>query len=222
VIGEFILKNWDSILNDIKKTRRNDILNCAKKLFLTEGFHHVNMNDIAKAAAISRTTLYKYYGSIHEIAYAVQSLILIEIKKYETASTDNQPTVLDAIKNYISSSIDYTIKNPENRRFTMAFDSYYRASDMECVVNGEIVEKYIELIIELSGITLNLIKAGVENGELRSDIPVTVMSPMLIGLLIAHNQRLSTHGYNIALDNPDNIGVLNDAFIEMILSYIKR
>jgi hypothetical protein len=48
------------------------------------------------------------------------------------------------------------------------------------------------------------------------------MSSMVLGLLIAHNQRLSTDGYNIALGKNDNLNALNEAFANMVLSYIKK
>jgi hypothetical protein len=77
-------------------------------------------------------------------------------------------------------------------------------------------------MVDLSGVTLDLIKSGAEKQELREDIPASVMSSMVLGLLIAHNQRLSTDGYNIALGNSDDLDALNETFTDMILSYIKK
>jgi len=180
------------------------------------------MVDIAKAAGISRTTLYKYYKSIHEIAFAVQSLLMLEIADYESTSEDEHSSVIDALIERIRASFRYTLLYKENRRFTIAFDGYYSASPIFNDISPEILENYRTLITGMCAPSINLLKSGVERQELRNDLPITVMTSIVFGLIIAHNQRLSTHGYDISLGDKDGIDALNEAFLEMVINYIKR
>ncbi|MFX1452616.1 MAG: TetR/AcrR family transcriptional regulator, partial [Promethearchaeota archaeon] len=46
-----------------KEQRREDIIDAAEKLFLTQGFENTTMKQIANEAEYSKGTLYNYYKS---------------------------------------------------------------------------------------------------------------------------------------------------------------
>jgi len=47
--------------------RRNAILNCARELVLAQGVEHINMEDIAAKAELSKATVYLYFSSKEEL-----------------------------------------------------------------------------------------------------------------------------------------------------------
>jgi len=50
-----------------RNERRKTILNCARELVLTQGVEHVNMEDIASKAELSKATVYLYFSSKEEL-----------------------------------------------------------------------------------------------------------------------------------------------------------
>ena len=50
-----------------RNERRKTILNCARELVLSQGVEHVNMEDIASKAELSKATVYLYFSSKEEL-----------------------------------------------------------------------------------------------------------------------------------------------------------
>ena len=59
--------------------RKMKVLDVAQGLFLEKGLANTTMNDIMTEAAISKATLYRYYKSIHPIAFEIEYRMLREI-----------------------------------------------------------------------------------------------------------------------------------------------
>jgi AcrR family transcriptional regulator len=63
----------ESGLRERKKTRtRLDIVRAATQLFVTRGFDATTMDDIAGAAEVSRSTLFRYFGNKEAIVFPHQ------------------------------------------------------------------------------------------------------------------------------------------------------
>jgi AcrR family transcriptional regulator len=60
-------------LRERKKTRtRNDIIRAATRLFVTKGFDQTTMDDVAEAAVVSRSTLFRYFGNKEAMVFPHQ------------------------------------------------------------------------------------------------------------------------------------------------------
>jgi len=57
--------------SDASRSKRQNIIKGATELFLKHGFHIVSMDKIAKAAPVSKATLYKYFKSKDALLAAV-------------------------------------------------------------------------------------------------------------------------------------------------------
>jgi len=57
--------------SDTSRSKRQNIIKGATELFLKHGFHIVSMDKIAKAAPVSKATLYKYFKSKDALLAAV-------------------------------------------------------------------------------------------------------------------------------------------------------
>ena len=94
-------------MSQIKRTRRKnarpgEILNAATKMFLTNGFSKTALRDIAKAADISRTTIYLYFKTKEDLFLRVVRSIINDysedIQKNTTKSgKDIKENVTDII-----------------------------------------------------------------------------------------------------------------------------
>jgi AcrR family transcriptional regulator len=60
-------------LRERKKTKtRSDIIKAATKLFVSKGFDQTTMDDIATAAEVSRSTLFRYFGNKEAMVFPHQ------------------------------------------------------------------------------------------------------------------------------------------------------
>ena len=60
-------------LRERKKNKtRSDIINAATELFVTKGFDQTTMDDIAEAAVVSRSTLFRYFGNKEAMVFPHQ------------------------------------------------------------------------------------------------------------------------------------------------------
>lgn len=60
----------------ISEDRKQFVLDTAEKLFLEKGLSKVSIMAIAKAAKVSKATMYRYFDSFDEIAYKVEFQML--------------------------------------------------------------------------------------------------------------------------------------------------
>lgn len=84
-------------LRERKKTKtRGDIIKAATKLFVSKGFDQTTMDDIAEAAEVSRSTLFRYFGNKEAMVFPHQDErldIFIEIVSERPADESPFATV---------------------------------------------------------------------------------------------------------------------------------
>ncbi|GAB3274638.1 TetR family transcriptional regulator [Parasphingorhabdus pacifica] len=82
---------------------RNTLLDAATDLLRTRSWQHTKMADIAKAAGVSRQTLYKEFGSRQAFA---ESYILRESERFLNAVEEAVAARLDAPREALSAAIE--------------------------------------------------------------------------------------------------------------------
>lgn len=209
------MEEWTEILSKIKESRKSDILECAKSVFMKGGFAHVTMKDIADLAGISRTTLYKYFNSIDEIAYTIQVMLVSEIDEYEMQEVDTYDDLEEQVLSILDKSYEYTIKHPENRRFTMMFDSYYRGNDCyKKNVSEESIASFDRTMEKLRCDRAQFFYKGFSALGMEDKKKADLFSEIFCGLVIAHNQRIASGGYHMEEN-------LYEEFKKVILNYFR-
>ena len=213
------MENWTDILAQLKESRKGDILQCAKSIFMEQGFAHVTMKDIANKAGISRTTLYKYFKNIDEIAYTIQAVLVSEIDCSEGQRLGEYDSLEGKLSSIIEQSFEYTLSHMENRRFTMMFDSYYRGIDVYSKnISEEIKVEFDEIMKKLQNGRTTLIYEGLCALGFDDRQKAEVFSELFCGLVIAHNQRIASGGYQ----SKNILDVLNREFEQLILNYFRK
>lgn len=96
-----------------KKLRlKNIILDGASELFLNSDFEDVTMSDIADSVALSRATLYNYFGSKEEIFYEIGSRYtreqIIKLKKLH----DSEKSGLESFLSFYKLAYEDLLKIP--------------------------------------------------------------------------------------------------------------
>jgi len=89
------------------------ILQAARECFSRYGVHRTSMTDVAKAAGVSRQTLYNTITGRQELIEAVVVLRIEEMSDELRAVLDGQPTFVDAIVETSLASVELARKDPE-------------------------------------------------------------------------------------------------------------
>ena len=151
-----------------KDARPSEILNAAADKFLTNGFSKTTLLDIAKAAGISRSTIYLYYKTKEELFLQV---VRATVKNHSIAIQKAQTTDSQDVKEKIKTIVDliYTITGDERYLklllifITESANNPFLKQIFFSEIFGKITQPTKELLIDaretqnLSDITLTMI-----------------------------------------------------------------
>ena len=86
----------------LKEFHRSNILEVAKKLFLENGFIQTTMDDIAKMADYSKSTLYVYFKSKEEIMHALGDQMFLDNNPFEAVKRRTDLNGLQKIREMLT------------------------------------------------------------------------------------------------------------------------
>ena len=86
----------------LKEFHRSNILEVAKKLFLENGFIQTTMDDIAKVADYSKSTLYVYFKSKEEIMHALGDQMFLDNNPFEAVKRRTDLNGLQKIREMLT------------------------------------------------------------------------------------------------------------------------
>jgi AcrR family transcriptional regulator len=99
-------------------SRRGEILDAAKRLFLTEGFERATIRKIAATVGVSSATLYLYFSDKHAILRAIAEstfeALLIRLQEAERHSGSDLERLHASLHAYIAFGLEY----PDEYRLT--------------------------------------------------------------------------------------------------------
>ena len=158
---------------DQRQIRQAEILDAAKEVFSTMGFHKADINEIAKLAGIAKGTVYLYYPNKKSLFLAVIELglekLATEIEKKLLDISDLEDQIKTAIKTYM-----VFFKN--NQKF-------YRLlvhPDLELM--DEVVKKFKDVKLAKLPQMVNIINRGIEQNVLKP-IDAESLSYMILGMV---------------------------------------
>ena len=159
-------------VKSLKEARREQILKAAEKVFSEKGFQNSTISDVAKETGVSDTTIYEYFSSKEDLLFSIPR------------------DGIELSKQMLDSHLSY-INGPTNKLRGMIYhlckfyqDNPYFASIslMTLKTNKTFMETdtYKDLI-EYYKIIINVIKEGMESGELKSDLDPYFVRSVIIG-----------------------------------------
>jgi AcrR family transcriptional regulator len=145
---------------DIRKQRREQILDASSKVFAEKGVHDSRMDDIVEESGLSKGALYWYFKSKDEILIAIfERMFIREFNQLKTlANQDGCST--DKILSFIESTLK-EIKQMQ-RLMPIAYEFMSLAFRRKFIRDS--FKKYINTYVE----ELNpIIQQGIDSGEFR-------------------------------------------------------
>jgi len=175
-------------------TRKKEIIAVASRLFKEKGYNAVSMRDIAQAMNIKAASLYNHITSKQEL---LATSILEVAEKFTTGmdavvAEDNSP--LEKIEEIIKKHIDITISYPEG--LAALNNDWMHLEDEDLKAFVKMREDYEENF-------RNIIKQGIEMGELKNLHPEVILFSMLSTLrtmYLWYGKREKLHINNLKAD----------------------
>ncbi|MBN9292709.1 MAG: TetR/AcrR family transcriptional regulator [Flavobacteriia bacterium] len=186
-----------------------DIINGAKKLMQQYGLKKTTMEDIAKAAGKSKSTLYYYFKDKEEIFDRVINLEIDEFFQTVKTAVNKQADAISMLKAYIVTKVK-TLRDKAN------LYSFAIENDLQGRLNKEFTNlrnRYDNGERKLIGFILT---KGVESKLFTNDITpeINTLSELLVSCIRGVEMDIIAHNKNKAL--ADKAGMLVEILIKGI------
>lgn len=165
------------------------ILEAAEKLFIRDGVDNVSMEAIAKAARITRKTLYQYFSNKMEIALAVIQNVL---EKRASGFDYPQPlegTGFQRIEAFVQYLMGLLETHTEFFRFLVEFNTLYAREGNASRVR--------QMFIQGREMLVPMILQGKVDGSIRPDVDPEIFSAALLNLISGMHSRFALLGDQI-------------------------
>ncbi len=141
---------------DRSKRREQEILRAALRVFARDGISRSRIGDIAAEAGMPVSSLYEYFPSKEDLAYAVPVGQLAKLFEDFANSVEARHTAKERLRMLLWQSADYARRNPEWAR-TLYLEIWPSVLVHESPVR-HVMDDYMRLVV-------SLIRLGELNGE---------------------------------------------------------
>lgn len=204
---------------NMSNKNREDIILAGKSTFLKNSFHNVKITDICTLAGVSRVTFYKYFSTLDELIFEIQTNILNNMTKFIKERSDFSGNGKESVKSVLYTWIEFAKSYMDEMKFIVFFDLYYSSYDF----NEELKVKYKSFTKEDYNRSLlkSALDKGIKDSSLKEDVNVlrtgTYIYQTIMGLL----QRLSYTMF--AVDNDEiTFNEVAVKAVEVIISSIEK
>lgn len=157
--------------------RRTAILEVARNLIRTRGYDEVGMADIAAALGVVEGTLYRYFENKNDLLLGVVSDWYQHTLKDVEEELRAFERPREQLRYMVWQHLDLIHRDPDLANLVF-LNIRSRANYRETIVY-QLNRLYVEH-------THNILAAAVERGELRSDVPLSIVRDMLFGAVEHH------------------------------------
>lgn len=188
-----------------------DIINGAKKLMQQYGLKKTTMEDIAKAAGKSKSTLYYYFKDKEEIFDRVINLEIDEFFNAVNTAVNKQSDAISMLKTYIVTKVK-TLREKINL-YTFAVEN-----DLQGRLNKEFTNLRNRYDNEEKKMISSILTKGVETSLFKKEITqeIDVLSELLVSCVRGIEMDIITHNKNKALTDKA------DLLVEMLIKGIGK
>jgi len=188
---------------------RERILRAAAQSFAKEGYERTRMTALARLAGVSRAALYKTFSTKAELLHALNAFVIAQWRVWLQESVAASPTAREAIERWLREGLadDWRV---EAVRILTA-----EGAQGELLMDRGATRRALE---ETRHVLAEVIRHGLETGELRPGIAPDATAHALQALLLGLQRNHATERPIVALENDRDV----DALIELVLGGLLR
>lgn len=202
-----------------RERQRRRILNAAQKLFNGRRIDHVTLAEIIAATGVRPSTVYEYFANKDEIVWALVEEYFVQSYEgvRERFERVTGPT-LARITAILEAFGDELIEHPERVRFQAQFDAMY-ARDWSVELMLAVEDK---ILPDRSKDVADLIRDGIADGSLRSDLNPELTMYSILNAVIAAQRRLAALGDGAEKEYGQPIHLLFQEAVRIILLGLRK
>lgn len=171
-----------------KEHRRREILKAAKNLFFEQGFFGTSMNEIAKAAELSKGTLYLYFKNKEELYISLQIEGMEILNTAFTEAVENKTGWEEKLR--AIGWAYYQFSRDHQQFFHINFQ--FQHGEITRSTSDDLFEKCFEAVVgNLNFLSLPL-EDGMVAGQIKKDDPMAVAVVLwgsLTGIILLHEGK---------------------------------
>lgn len=190
-----------------EQARREQILEAARSLFIERGYHPTRMDDIAKAAGLSKGGVYFHFKSKREVFDGLVSAEYERSRAFIEEVTTSEVSFAEKIQTLGQHYLEYFSQAPEAPRFFIVMGEM-------SLRDPEVAETLLTMQSELIREVSKLVAQGSAEGMLRTvdaDAVAAILKALLDGLEGLH-----------ALKYPLDTGRLLAAGMDLVMQGLVR
>ena len=162
--------------------RKQEVLECSFELFAKRGIESVTMPELAKAAGIDRSSIYRYFPNKADLAIAVSAQVWGRF----TAQNDEEAgagagTAAERYEFWLESFLRLYRENRDMLRFNQFFNVYVANEK----ISAERMAPYTRVITQLKERFHDVYELAKQDGTLNTDIPEQKIVSTTLHLMLA-------------------------------------
>jgi AcrR family transcriptional regulator len=187
---------------------KNKILECAKNIYLNEGYNNLTLRKVAKCVGISATAIYRYFDNKDDLILAILSEGFLLLQRLTMSAINSASTSKERLIFAFKGFMDFALKYP----------ALYELMFMSKVQIGEIMRANDEKYQKIRGsffIVVDRVRECMDEGIIEKSDPVTyafklfALSHGTISLYITDRIRMD----QIAFEN---------SYLQALLDFIEK
>lgn len=189
------------------------ILESAQTLFLRDGIDSVTMNTIADEARIARKTLYKYFPTKQELAFAILKNFIEKRKDDFDSGQIPAGNGFQRLEFFLMDSVNMLERYPEFFRFLVEFNVLYAR-------NGD-PERVRQTFALGNDLLSPIIRDGIADGSIRADFEPKFLVAAILNQMSALDARFALTGTQIGAEYGQSARELHQAILRIFLRGIQ-
>lgn len=164
--------SWDRARRQHREHQAAVIATKALELVMEGGASALTMADIAKAAEVSRQTLYRYYPTLDAVLTGIAQVVAggDEDLARQVADAANPRAALDVLSRAVA---------------TAQADGHPHAADVSALLPPNARDLLADHSKRIEDVLAGVLRRGVEEGSFRAELVPTTDAPLILGLLTA-------------------------------------
>lgn len=209
-----------------RERRVNEILDAAMRVFLERDISGTTVDAIANAAEISKGTIYLYFKSKEEIAYALMLRDFRDVLAQLRERVSSAENALEGLITLARSYLDGARSEPQKFKLAYRIHRHFH-NNIEEALKGMEENEYgrqlLSLTDEFAAFIGGIITRGMEDGSMRKDLDPKYTSMLVSGMLdgMLENLPLSSSP-EFAAKMEAKWGVRAEALAEYSLNFIRH
>lgn len=185
-----------------KEQRREAIIDAAEQVFASAGFDAATMEDVARAARVSRALVYLYFRNKSELNFAICARALRLLRARFLAAAAQHPLGYDQVRALGRAYIGVAAELPA---YFLAL-SRFEAHAPERVEEGSAEHAVLECGRAVHAVTVDCLVRGMGDGSIRADLEHPLLAALSLwafthGLIqLAHSKQYLFAQAGIATD----------------------